>query len=93
MVLVLAVAIIVTGVRGRLHFFIFILHTNNIPSKNRQYNWIICVLASPILETQTKLWLIFNVAHRRYTTLPLGYPPSYAKKLKMEKEKEKQALV
>lgn len=59
-----------------------------------QYNWILAVLATPILETQTKLWLIFNVAYRRYTTLPLGYPTSYAKKKQAEKlAAEQQALV
>ena len=27
--------------------------------------WILCVIATPILEAQTKLWLIFNAVVRR----------------------------
>eukprot|EP00392_Amoebophrya_sp_AT5.2_P013276 g13394.t1 len=40
--------------------------------------WVLCVVATPVLERSTKLWLLFAVAYRKYKRLKPGQSPPRA---------------
>ncbi|CAD7971336.1 unnamed protein product [Amoebophrya sp. A25] len=48
--------------------------------------WCVCVVATPILERSTKLWLLFNVAYRKYKRLKPGQQPPRVSQKKKEEE-------
>ncbi|CAD7940681.1 unnamed protein product [Amoebophrya sp. A120] len=47
----------------------------DIPKSHFWAAWVACVIATPILERSTKLWLLFNVGYRKYKRLKPGSGP------------------